>query len=81
MRYGDTGCPVNRRRYGARSARGGGSRLIGGGLGSGAPAGRSLAVLGLVPLGTVAFDLCLLSPLLGGPVEGRAIRARRPSLP
>lgn len=39
--------------------------------------GVALMVLGLVPLLAGAFDLCLISPLLGGPLSGRRIRASR----
>ena len=42
-------------------------------------AGMVLMGVGLLPLATGAFDWCLLSPLFGGPLSGRAIRsARRP---
>jgi hypothetical protein len=37
--------------------------------------GVVLMIVGLVPLAAGAFDLCLLSPLLGGPVQGAKIRA------
>lgn len=38
-------------------------------------AGAVLMIVGLVPLAAGAFDLCLLSPLLGGPLAGAKIRA------
>ena len=38
--------------------------------------GIILMVVGLVPLATGAFDLCLLSALLGGPIRGAGIRKR-----
>lgn len=34
-----------------------------------------LAAVGLIPLAAGVFDLCLLAPLLGGPVSGARIRA------
>lgn len=40
-------------------------------------AGLALMAVGLVPLAAGAFDLCLLSPLLGGPLSGQKIRAAR----
>jgi hypothetical protein len=41
----------------------------------GQTSGLVLMVVGLVPLLAGAFDVCLLSPLFGGPMSGRAIRA------
>jgi hypothetical protein len=38
-------------------------------------AGIVLMIVGLVPLAAGVFDFCLLSPLLGGPLGGRRIRA------
>ncbi|MGV8841151.1 MAG: YgaP family membrane protein [Bauldia sp.] len=64
---------------GGRIARGlAGLALIGAGValrdtGAGVP----LMVVGLVPLAAGIFDVCLLSPLLGGPLAGSAIRASR----
>ena len=52
-----------------------GLSLIGAGLATGGSAGGTLAILGLAPLGAGMFDLCLLSPLFGGPLEGSSIRA------
>ena len=52
-----------------------GLALLGAGLRTDGTAGRKLALLGLVPLSTGALDLCLLSPIFGGPVGGRAIRS------
>lgn len=40
--------------------------------------GVALMVVGLVPLLAGVFDLCLISPLLGGPLSGRRIRSARP---
>jgi len=39
-------------------------------------AGIVLMVIGLVPLIAGALDLCLLGPLLGGPLRGAAVRDR-----
>ena len=42
--------------------------------------GIVLMVIGLAPLAAGLFDLCLLSPLFGGPLSGGAIRScRRPA--
>lgn len=44
-------------------------------------AGIALMVVGVVPLAAGLLDVCLLSPLLGGPLRGAAIRSCRvPSL-
>lgn len=51
-----------------------GVTLIAGGLARRDRAGLLAAAVGLVPLSAGAFDLCLLSPLFGGPVAGAAIR-------
>lgn len=45
----------------------------------GEASGIVLIVIGLMPLAAGTFDLCLLSPLFGGPLSGRAIRACRRS--
>lgn len=39
--------------------------------------GVGLMIVGLIPLAAGVFDLCLISPLLGGPLSGRRIRASR----
>ena len=44
----------------------------------GSGTGLALMVVGLVPLATGAFDLCLISALLGGPISGARIRKRTP---
>lgn len=36
--------------------------------------GDILAVVGLVPLLAGIFDVCLLAPLFGAPISGKAIR-------
>jgi hypothetical protein len=44
--------------------------------------GIALMVLGLVPLAAGIFDVCVLSPLFGGPFSGERIRAKgRAGLP
>jgi hypothetical protein len=42
----------------------------------GTAAGVILIVVGLVPLAAGAFDLCLISALLGGPISGSRIADR-----
>ena len=46
--------------------------------GRGSGTGLALMVVGLVPLAAGAFDLCLISALLGGPISGARIRKRTP---
>jgi len=53
-----------------------GAGMVMGGLASGSPKGKLLAVTGLVPLLAGAFDLCLFGPLFGLPVQGEAIRRK-----
>lgn len=44
--------------------------------------GVVLMVVGLIPLGAGAFDLCVFSLIFGGPVRGAKIRAcARPRAP
>lgn len=40
--------------------------------------GFVLIGIGLVPLATGAFDLCLISALWGGPISGARIRGAKP---
>ena len=40
--------------------------------------GFVLIVIGLVPLAAGAFDLCLISALLGGPISGARLRGSKP---
>ena len=40
--------------------------------------GFVLIVIGFVPLAAGAFDLCLISALLGGPISGARIRGPKP---
>ena len=54
-----------------------GAGLIGLGLRRGDRTGRAVAGLGLVPLGAGAADVCLLGPLVHGPLGGKAFRAHR----
>jgi hypothetical protein len=37
-----------------------------------------LIIIGFVPLVAGAFDLCLISALLGGPISGATIRGKKP---
>ncbi len=54
-----------------------GAGLIGWGLRRGDRTGRAVAGLGLVPLGAGAADVCLLGPLVHGPLGGKAFRTHR----
>ncbi len=45
-------------------------------LGLGGTLGIVIAVVGLVPLLAGTFDVCVFSPLFGGPFKGPEIRAR-----
>jgi hypothetical protein len=36
--------------------------------------GTVVAIVGLLPLLTAAFDLCAIAPLMGGPLRGEDIR-------
>jgi hypothetical protein len=38
--------------------------------------GIVLIIIGLIPLGAGALDLCLISALLGGPISGKIIRGQ-----
>ena len=42
----------------------------------GTATGLVLMAAGLVPLATGAFDLCLISAVLGGPIRGALLRQR-----
>jgi hypothetical protein len=54
-----------------------GAALITWGLRRGDGAGRAVTAGGLVPLGAGAADVCLLGPLVGGPLRGEKFRAHR----
>ena len=45
-------------------------------LGLGGTVGIVVAVVGLVPLLAGTFDVCVFSPLFGGPFKGPEIRSR-----
>ena len=47
------------------------------GLRRGTAAGRVVGIAGLVPLTAGVADVCVLGPLVGGPLRGRAFRAHR----
>ncbi len=51
--------------------------LVFAGLRSGGRRSRLLAALGLVPVAAGAADVCLLGPLVHGPMRGQAFRAHR----
>lgn len=54
-----------------------GAALIAWGLlGLGGTVGVLVAIVGLVPLLAGTFDVCVFSPLFGGPFKGPEIRAR-----
>jgi hypothetical protein len=54
-----------------------GTALIGWGLRRGDGRGKAVATAGLVPLGAGAADICLLGPLVNGPLRGKAFREQR----
>jgi hypothetical protein len=53
-----------------------GAGMMMGGLASGSPKGKWMALAGLVPLLAGAFDICLFGPFFGLPVRGEAIRRK-----
>ena len=55
-----------------------GAGMIAGGISMDSGAGTALAVVGAVPLSAGLFDICWLSPILGGPLKGKDIRAAKP---
>ncbi len=54
-----------------------GAGMIAGGLRRGDTRGKALAAAGLVPLAAGAADVCLLGPLVGGPLNGARFRRQR----
>lgn len=52
--------------------------MIAGGIAADSDLGTGIAVAGAVPLLAGTFDFCILSPLFGGPLSGKAIRAAKP---
>ena len=54
-----------------------GGALIGWGLRRGDGTGTAAAAAGVVPLAAGAADVCLLGPLVHGPLRGRAFREQR----
>jgi hypothetical protein len=54
-----------------------GSAVIGWGLRRGDGRGRAAAAAGVVPLAAGAADVCLLGPLVHGPLRGQAFRDQR----
>jgi hypothetical protein len=53
-----------------------GAGMVMGGLATGSPKGKLMALAGLLPLLAGAFDLCLFGPFFGLPVKGEAIRRK-----
>lgn len=54
-----------------------GTAIITAGLRRGDTRGRVLAAAGTVPLAAGAADVCVLGPLVGGPLSGKAFRKHR----
>lgn len=54
-----------------------GAGLIAAGLRRGDGRGRVVAIAGLVPLTAGVADVCLLAPLVDGPLRGQAFREQR----
>ena len=54
-----------------------GAALITTGLRRSGRGGTALAAAGLIPLTAGAADVCVLGPLVGGPLNGAAFRRRR----
>jgi hypothetical protein len=54
-----------------------GAGMIAGGINADSDAGTAVAIVGAVPLLAGTFDFCILSPLFGGPLSGKAIRAAK----
>lgn len=54
-----------------------GAGMIAGGISMDSNAGTALAVVGAVPLSAGLFDICWISPILGGPLKGKDIRAAK----
>jgi uncharacterized membrane protein len=54
-----------------------GAALIAWGYAMHSTGGVVLAIVGLVPIAAGAFDLCLLGPVFGLPLNGRGIREAR----
>jgi hypothetical protein len=52
-----------------------GAGMIAGGIAANSDLGTGIAIAGAVPLLAGTFDFCVLSPLFGGPLSGKAIRA------
>jgi len=54
-----------------------GGALIAWGLRRSDRRGRAVAAVGVVPLTAGAADVCLLGPLVGGPLRSKVFRAHR----
>lgn len=51
--------------------------MIAGGISMDSNGGTVLAAVGAVPLSAGLFDICWLSPIFGGPLKGKDIRAAK----
>ncbi|MDZ7631956.1 MAG: DUF2892 domain-containing protein [Gemmatimonadaceae bacterium] len=56
-----------------------GAGMIAGGIAADSNLGTGVAIAGAVPLLAGTFDVCVLSPLFGGPFRGKDIRAAKGS--
>lgn len=56
---------------------GAGASIVGLGLRRGGRAGAALAAAGVLPLAAGAADVCVLGPLVSGPLRGPAFRSFR----
>lgn len=54
-----------------------GAGMIAGGISMDSNGGNALAIVGAVPLTAGLFDICWLSPIFGGPLKGKDIRAAK----
>lgn len=54
-----------------------GAGMIAGGISADSNLGTGVAIAGAVPLLAGTFDFCVLSPLFGGPLMGKDIRAAK----
>ncbi len=54
-----------------------GAGMIAGGISMDSNGGNALAIVGAVPLSAGLFDICWLSPIFGGPLKGKDIRAAK----
>lgn len=56
--------------------------LIWWGLGAGTTTGTVVAVIGVIPILTGIFNICVVAPLFGGPLKGKdALMGSAPQMP